>query len=295
MICANCQKENPAEAKFCVKCGKNLASINKAQQISAVKSERAESSSLCKGCGRTIAPGGSNYLCPSCAKKKEEEKKEIEYKRLFIGEKADYYLSKWGDDEKWYSKYGNRGALIGGIFWYAYRKMYLRALIYVLMFMLLVLIVSMTGIHSGLFTIPIAILLTIPANRLYANHTEKKIANLKRKYSNTDVLKQKIKKVGGTSLISAIGFVFIIFLMIAISTQVPVWRQKAYAQEYKQSIEAAFKSEDKAIQNLNSLISSFATATSIDATATAQRLDSDVIAKYEDIKNWLFSKLMTRF
>jgi hypothetical protein len=136
---------------------------------------------------------------------------EEEY-RAFIGKEADYYIEKWSDMDGRHSKWSwNWGAFFFHELWFAYRKMYLYALILYIIFFLIMIIpfwyiqvndevlANFVKIARLLFWIPIAIY----ANYLYRRHADKKITEFKSTCIG-ELITSELAKRGGTTLVAPV-------------------------------------------------------------------------------------------
>jgi hypothetical protein len=158
--------------------------------------------------------------------------------KLFVGEKASYYLPKWkliettGKKKSW-----NVAAALFTAFWMAYRKMYLYALIF--LGVGIIWGIAELGLGSNRTTnLVISVVLmmccAMLGNWLYYSHAKKKIAEIKREYPEPEVQKNEMIKAGGTSWLAlglVIGFSVIWagilgYMEYAKSTTGDVWGKK---------------------------------------------------------------------
>ena len=217
--CLKCGEMNDPDHRFCRGCGALLRQEAKDSPVkcSACGAESSPHSSFCTSCGATLQPmrgamgvsvqeqAGSAGLFP-----------EEESLKLFVGEKASYYLPKWklietmGKKKSW-----NVAAAFFTAFWMAYRKMYLYAGITLGLVIIWTIAELRLGsnhaINSGI-SILFVLCSGILGNWLYYTHAKKKIAEIKMQYPEPEVQKNEMIKAGGTSRLAlglAIGFVVI--------------------------------------------------------------------------------------
>ncbi|RUM60913.1 MAG: DUF2628 domain-containing protein [Persephonella sp.] len=132
--------------------------------------------------------------------------------KSFVQKNSDYYLIKWklmaetGSKISW-----NWPAFFFGIYWMVYRKMYVYALI-ILIIGLLLSLIPLINIIAGLV---VWIGFGMFGNYVYAMHTYKKLKELSLISSNPEDLKKLALQKGGTSVLAV--FILIgIFLAIEI-------------------------------------------------------------------------------
>lgn len=131
--------------------------------------------------------------------------------RLFVGKNADYYLQKWKASEDPNKSAGwNWSSCLGGFFWLGYRKMYFHALIIAGLSLIINLIETFTAISlRQSINIGVLILLGACGNNWYYKHVNKKIANIKSKYSTIESQEAEMVKMGNVSWVG-VGIVLII-------------------------------------------------------------------------------------
>lgn len=296
MVCPNCQKENPTEAKFCIKCGTGLNVPLKVQQDSATKVELEQPKNLCMVCKKPLLQDSTNKVCAKC-KEIQLVKTEREYMRTFVGDKADYYLSKWDTLQKktsWWksNNTGNWSTILCGPYWYAYRKMYgMAALIMLIIYLFdmffydIVKGSSFEGTFRA-FYLPLSIAFASAANPLYLKFTKRKIAKLKSTYSNEIELKHEITKAGGTSWASAIVLVMLTLIVVITPIVMDGYKQRAKEAElatYNQLFTAAVQEESEALEKLNAILTDQSTI----GVTIAQTIDSQIVPIYKNIKSKL--------
>jgi hypothetical protein len=148
--------------------------------------------------------------------------------RLFVGKNANYYLQRW---YSWLPGEGNGSSFNAAAFWLAgfwlaYRKMYKITLIFygsiiaetVLENILFLGILNYKEIPTGWnFIVGIAsgLICGVYGNRWYYSHTCDKIAEVRRLNLSEESLTQAFRKRGGTSWLTAVGFIMM-FLIVGI-------------------------------------------------------------------------------
>jgi hypothetical protein len=158
--------------------------------------------------------------------------------KLFVGEKASYYLPKWKLIETMGKKMSwNRAAAFLAIIWMAYRKMYL----YTGIALGLVIVWSIAELRLGsnhAINLGISVLYVlcfgILGNWLYYTHAKKKIAEIRLEFPEPEVQKSEMIKAGGTSRFAlglVIGFMVIWagivgYVDYEASTKADVWGNK---------------------------------------------------------------------
>jgi hypothetical protein len=217
--CLKCGEMNDPDHRFCRGCGALLQQEAKESPVkcSACGAESSPHSSFCTSCGATLQPmrgamGVSVQEKAASAGLFPEE----ESLKLFVGEKASYYLPKWkligtmGKKKSW-----NVAAAFFEAFWMAYRKMYLYAGItlgLVIVWSIAELrLGSNHAINSGI-SILFVMCFGMLGNWLYYTHAKKKIAQIKLEFPDPEVQKSEMIKAGGTSRLAlglVIGFVAI--------------------------------------------------------------------------------------
>ena len=153
----------------------------------------------CETCGHQITKGLNS--CPSCGKIvfTNYTTHLSEDLRLFIGEKYLYYESKWTKyltTQKSFNLDVNTAALGLGPIWMLYRKMYLHALITILLLILLTFILP-----SKFPFLLINLAISIYADKLYFDYVRRKIRKIRLSNmdSTEDHIREEIVKAGGTT------------------------------------------------------------------------------------------------
>ncbi len=153
---------------------------------------------------------------------------------LFVGKNFNYYSVKWykllqskcgGDLEK-LKKHSakhasfNICAFFFNILWFAYRKMYFKAAL------CLIIMCNLSFVHWSLSWV-MAFVIGLYGNKFYFLQVSKKISKLQKEIQNPDILKSEIIKTGGTSKIGVFWFIVlcsVIAVLIAIM-QIPSLQQ----------------------------------------------------------------------
>ena len=239
--CLKCGKMNDPDNRFCRDCGAPLQREAKESptKCSACGAENSPNTSFCTRCGATLQPmrGAMGVSVQEKAASPGPFFGE-ESLKLFVGEKASYYLPKWkliettGKKKSW-----NLAAAFFEAFWMAYRKMYLYAGInlgLVIVWSIAELrLGSNHAINSGI-SILFVMCFGMLGNWLYYTHAKKKIAQTKLEFPDPEVQKSEMIKAGGTSRLAlglAIGFVVIWagivgYVEYEASTTAGVWGNK---------------------------------------------------------------------
>ena len=173
MFCKNCGYENKDDTKFCASCGTSL--------------ERREVD--------------SNYN--SNVVWQNEADRIIDYDEEII----NAYIG----NEKLNSSKFNIWAILFGVAYYAYRKMYLESFIIILTQILLGIFIPSIGEYIGLFW-------GFAFCPLYLMSAKRKVYKIKNENpaASLDELNVIAAKKGGTSVLSCIGFVLLDIFMILI-------------------------------------------------------------------------------
>ena len=126
---------------------------------------------------------------------------------LFVGEKYQTYYQEKFDliTTKQPMSGFNIGALLFGVMWLFYRKMYAYGFIAIALMIVIGIVEEMLGITGPGSSIGIAVAFGLFGNTLYKHFVQKKIANL-----NAEV---EIKQAGGTNIWAALG-VFIVAVVL---------------------------------------------------------------------------------
>lgn len=155
-----------------------------------------------------------------------------EYFELFVSKSKDYYLDYFDNYEKGKKIQFNLAALLFGLFWFLYRKMYLETFI---LFTLISIESYLENLIVNYFklvdtdastaiqvitTISIGIMLGLFGNLIYIKHANRIILSITNKYQyDEQILKDKIQNKGGTSfLIILILFALFVSLIVMLKT-----------------------------------------------------------------------------
>ncbi|WP_027375644.1 DUF2628 domain-containing protein [Kaistella palustris] len=146
---------------------------------------------------------------------------KIQLYETFFQKSNSYYqeqLKYYEQGKKWRFNYS---ALIFGVFWFLYRKMYLEFFIIFIFYYLetifenvvLTKLIGMEQTKVVNFSVTIVLLITlgIIGNNLYIKKTNRTLKNAEKKYSEIEKQKEYIAKKGGTSYIY---ITFLLFLLI---------------------------------------------------------------------------------
>lgn len=144
--------------------------------------------------------------------------------KTFVGDKFEYFFSKWimFDNGKWVSF--NLAAFFLGMIWFLYRKMYLEAVVIfgcLLLegFLMELIFEEGTTIYiivDSITTIVYSLLICVSANYLYMKSAERKIAKLKDKGYSKEELLMRIEQKGGTSMASVLLVIAILILFAVV-------------------------------------------------------------------------------
>lgn len=144
-------------------------------------------------------------------------KKKLE---IFIGKNADYYLKRFEKFEKGSSISWNWSAFGFGIFWMAYRKMYLFTFLAILLTFILNYIESSVN-FSPLFSLLLSLWLWLGfgmfGNYLYYIHAKNKVAQITLEFPDEKEQQYILEKEGGTSWSSVFFFILIFIIVSGIS------------------------------------------------------------------------------
>lgn len=128
---------------------------------------------------------------------------------LLIGEQNTlYYLLSsdyYKENPNSFKPRWNLGALIGGTFWLAYRKMYLESLISIGIVWLLDLFMPLNmGWYIVMF------LICMYGDKVYYEHMKRKYKKVKSSILDKESLDEKLKKIGGTNRLIVVLAVIIV-------------------------------------------------------------------------------------
>ncbi|PZX08315.1 uncharacterized protein DUF2628 [Psychrobacillus insolitus] len=225
---------------FCIKCGSDLE----------------EGDNFCKACGKKVTvksePSVENIT---------QEKNEEHLLRLFIGEKKqDYYLQKWTKGKNSW----NWAAFFLAFLWLGYRKMYKYIFLFLGIFLIIDLAVSILGIDdtvlNNVIGIAVAVTLGISGNNLYRQHALKKIReSMEMNNNDNDILQEEIKIRGGGSwlgVLVAVGLlVGYVLIALGIFTFIPTFNDHSETKNVDSAIQQIATTEkNKLILKLKLLI-----------------------------------------
>lgn len=152
---------------------------------------------------------------------------DLELFESFFQESNSYYLEKLELFEKGKRYSINYSALIFGVFWFLYRKLYKESLLIFLIIFLRTIFenfilnkffdVENIKVFGFLFNILLLIFLGFIANSLYIKKAKKVIENIKKNNENIDLQKNILVKKGGTNIIAPIILLAIIILTSALN------------------------------------------------------------------------------
>ena len=173
---------------------------------------------------------------------------------IFIGPKnASYYLGKFAD----FRSHGgsvswNWPAFFIASIWFLYRKMWLNAFLYwivlpvILMVLTGVLAASGAGAASGLFYygsywFVTFIIIPMFANRLYYQHTQKKINKVVSATSAPEQQSIEVARIGGTSAIALVIVPFILVFVVGIvaAISIPAYNDYSVRAEVSEGLALA--------------------------------------------------------
>ncbi|KLU66049.1 hypothetical protein DEAC_c20880 [Desulfosporosinus acididurans] len=144
--------------------------------------------------------------------------------RFFVKKNSDYYLAKWslldsGETQK--RKTWNWAALLIGVLWLGYRKMYRYVFICFTGFFLIDIISLITKVNIDKFIgIILAAVLCIEGNRFYYIFTKKKLNQIMAKTSDPDLQRSQIMRLGGTSWIGVLVVVLLLCVEVVFVTEI---------------------------------------------------------------------------
>ena len=138
--------------------------------------------------------------------------------RIFIGERADYYIERFKKfDETGGAISWNWAAFFLGVVWMFYRKMYLYAFLIFLALIFLGLLIAVLSPGNKLLAFGLQVWVWFGfgafGNYLYYTFVKNKVSQIERSYPDEETQKVILAKSGGTSLSSAVLFVIVIFLI----------------------------------------------------------------------------------
>lgn len=147
---------------------------------------------------------------------KMHEAKHVTEEKLSLFSSNTYYDEVWKAKKSW-----NWGAFLGGPFWLAYRKMYLYAVLFTIIDILLIsfsnVFIDPSGKVSGWLQLVLYVIVGILSNNLYLHHAEQKITKISTMYGDTERQNIRLSQAGGTSIYGmyGIGLLFAVYIVIA--------------------------------------------------------------------------------
>ncbi len=160
------------------------------------------------------------------------DEKTKEKMRIFIGKNADYYLQKFEFFEKTGSSVSWNWAAFGfGVFWMAYRKMFLYAILtvfFIFTLNVLEVVLHFSPVLSFFLSVWLWIGFGLFGNYLYYLHVKKKIAEISIKYPDEEDQKLILQKEGGTSWLAVLAFILIFIIASIILNSYIQWNYHKY-------------------------------------------------------------------
>lgn len=147
-----------------------------------------------------------------------QEEDKISVWSKFIGENVDYFVVRWLQIEEGKILSFNLGAFLFGMLWMIYRKMYVIAVLWLVVLSGLEFIEN-TLINVGMNSIVIhlvfgllpSFLTGVFGNWLYYKYASFKIQSLKAKYGGSDQFYWELENSGGVSFIAVLVGIAILF------------------------------------------------------------------------------------
>jgi hypothetical protein len=147
-----------------------------------------------------------------------------DYLPLFFGPQAEYYTGVGDDLDEGKTRF-NEGAFFFGMFWMAYRKMYVNAAITFAIIMTesaledwLIPVLSDTFAYSLISNLVIASVLGFMGNRLYINFARKRVAKLMAvnagHLSDRGLIAQ-LRKQGGVSWVGPLVLLLVFIFLVS--------------------------------------------------------------------------------
>lgn len=146
---------------------------------------------------------------------------EEEYVWTFFGPQAEYYLERWRQRQQGQHLTFNVAAFFAGLFWFAYRRMYL------LFFGLLGFIIAESMVEESLFGEPstaTTLLVNLACssfygclgNAIYLWHAERKIRQLIAQDLPREELLVRLRRAGGTSWTPILVLLGVVALLVGL-------------------------------------------------------------------------------
>ncbi|WP_457624809.1 DUF2628 domain-containing protein [Persephonella sp.] len=138
--------------------------------------------------------------------------------RIFIGERADYYIEKFKKFEETGGALSwNWAAFFFGLLWMLYRKMYLYSAVFIVLLLFFIGALIYFGLYSEPVMIGIQLWLYVGfgafGNYIYYTFVESKVSKLEKEIQDIEQLKVALARKGGTDKITPVLFFLIIFIL----------------------------------------------------------------------------------
>lgn len=214
MFCQKCGHENSTAADFCSACGNSLSQLPPPLTAAYI----------------------SNYAPPNTLSNPNHSEHLGQVDTLlatFVGDKyTSYYREKWFKDREPSLQLPEKGtniqsfniaALLLGVLWLCYRKMYKVAFILMgavtlidIALMYLLEPSTYSKIGNLTFAIGPAVLLALMGNHLYQKHASQQIQKITGLVTDPMTVQQQLVKQGGTTWLGAIAGTLLLFAMIGV-------------------------------------------------------------------------------
>lgn len=197
--CPKCGADVSPDAAFCMKCG---AAVEKrdATPVRHETSPQMETAATSVGIAVTQTLPAGEAVPP-----------DVDQLSLFVGKNHEYYQKKWqkmGLNKPKHKTYSwNWAALLAGIWWYGYRKMYLMVGICGLVYLVL----DLLGASMEL-NLVLNLLLALMGNGLYYAFAKAKVAKLVKSTEDSEQRRLAIMKAGGTSWLGVVVATIVILV-----------------------------------------------------------------------------------
>ena len=220
MFCNKCGANNFEQTRYCSCCGEELAENGQDEEVDYDSNLSTNNNKV----------SDSEYY----------EVPEPEYYKAAIGDNnTDYYLARFKRFD--YQSLGiswNCPACFLSFSWYLYRKMWVWAMIYILIF-------TLCNFFDFYFpTLPISIiqlgsflLFTIYANTNYHSHVKKKILKAKKLTDDKESRLSIIADEGGTSSVILVVILCVLIMIINIIVSTPILANLTYVKKSEINIE----------------------------------------------------------
>lgn len=196
-ICSKCNNENELDAEYCTNCGQpfaeNPALTNEEESVS-------------------------------------DKKPSLD---IFVGKKADYYNRKWTKADSKNGVSFNVAAFFLSFLWLGYRKVYQPIILFAVAFLLIDLVLFLTGYEYSLtslsnpldqaISIGVTITFAMYGNAIYRSHAKKQIKIINESTPDEAEREKLYAKKGGTSWLGVlIGILIITFIYFIPSLFIPM-------------------------------------------------------------------------